>query len=363
MNDTPSSSTPPPAGRATRGNPAGRFERLVRYADPESAAVHEDNDLPRKIATLFLPDTTRSLLSGNDSPDIPFRWSMNPYRGCEHGCAYCYARPSHEYLGLGAGLDFETRILVKHDAANLLRAELARPGWQAELIALSGNTDCYQPAEREFRLTRSLLEVVLEAHQPVTIITKNALVTRDLDLLSALAEQHLVHVAVSLTTLDANLARRMEPRTATPAARLEAIRRLADAGVPTQAMLAPIIPGLNDAEIPSLLQAAQSAGATAAGWMLLRLPLAVEPIFREWLSREYPDKQPRVEALIRSTRAGRMSDSQFGRRGRGQGPYAAQIAQSFRVFAARFELDRPLAPLDHTQFRPPRVVGEQMQLF
>jgi DNA repair photolyase len=255
---------------------------------------------------------------------------------------------------MNAGLDFESRILVKEDAPRLLRKELNRPGWSPEeTIAISGVTDCYQPAERKFRITRGLLEVLLEARQPCGIITKNALVLRDLDLIAQLAGLRLIHVLVTLTTLDAELARVMEPRTATPEARLRAVRELSAAGVPVGVMVAPIVPGLTDEEIPAILSAAAEAGARSAGWQMLRLPLAVEPIFRDWLAGQYPLKRERVEGLIRSVRDGNLSDSQFGRRMCGSGPYAEQIAATFKVFKKRFGLDRRLPELDATHFRPP----------
>jgi DNA repair photolyase len=350
-------------GRAAGVSPANRFERVHAEADFEHLA--EAGELPevRRLHTQFLPDNSRSLITHNDSPDVPFRYSINPYRGCEHGCAYCYARPGHEYLGMNAGLDFETKILVKYDAPDLLRTELGRDGWRGEFIALSGVTDCYQPAEREFRLTRGCLEVALEANQPIGIITKNALVTRDIDVLSELAARNLTHVFISVTTLDAELARTMEPRTATPQARLRAIQELSQAGVPVGVMVAPIIPGINDSEIPAILQAAREAGAQAASYVLLRLPLAVRPIFEEWLMRNYPDKAERVFSLIRSTREGRMNDPQFGSRMRGEGNYAAGIARAFQVFKIKSGLDRSLPPLDSSRFVPPQPARGQMRLF
>lgn len=355
--------TTPAVGRAAGAAPPNRFERVHHEDDLEHLQACDDLPDVRRLPTVFMPDETRRLISTNDSPDVPFRYSINPYRGCEHGCAYCYARPGHEMLGMNAGLDFETRILVKHDAPELLRAELARDDWQAEMIAISGVTDCYQPAERKFRLTRGCLEVMLEARQPLGIVTKNALVLRDLDLLAPLAARNLAHVYISVTTLDDQLARAMEPRTATPQARLRAIRELAGAGVPVGAMVAPIIPGLNDREIPAILEAAREAGARTAGYLLLRLPLAVRPIFEEWLTRSYPDKAQRVLSLIRSTRDGRMNDANFGSRMRGQGPYAEQIAQTIKVFKRKLGLDGPLPPLDSTQFVPPQPTSGQLRLF
>jgi DNA repair photolyase len=264
---------------------------------------------------------------------------------------------------MNAGLDFETRILVKYDAPERLRGELAADGWAGEPITLSGVTDCYQPAERKFRLTRGCLEVMLEARQSVGIITKNGLVTRDLDLLGPLAAQHLVHVYLSITTLDDDLARTMERRTATPQARLRAIRKLSSAGVPVGVMTAPIIPGLNDREIPAILEAAQEAGARSASYVLLRLPYAVRPIFEDWLTRNYPEKADRVLALIRSTREGKLNNYQFGSRMRGQGPSAEQIAQTGKVFKKKYGLDQALPPLDATKFVPPRPRSGQLRLF
>ncbi len=350
-------------GRAAGMAPPNRFERVHSEFDYEQLA--EAADLPdvRRLHTQFLPDMSRSLITKNDSPDVPFRYSINPYRGCEHGCAYCYARPGHELLGMNAGLDFETKILVKYEAPELLRAEFAHDGWQGELIAMSGVTDCYQPAEREFHLTRGCLEVMLDARQPVGIVTKNALVTRDLDLLAPLACENLTHVYISVTTLDADLARTMEPRTATPEARLRAIRELSAAGVPVGVMVAPIIPGINDSEVPAILQAARAAGAQTAGYMLVRLPLAVRPVFEEWLMRNYPDRAERVFSLIRLTRQGRMNDAQFGTRMRGQGNYAAGVARTFAVFKSKFGLDRELPPLDSSKFIPPQPAQGQMRLF
>ncbi len=311
----------------------------------------------------YSPDTSKSIISENDSPDVPFRYSLNPYRGCQHGCSYCYARNSHEYLGFNAGLDFETKILVKHDAPALFRDFLARDAWQPEAITFSGVTDCYQPAEREFRLTRGCLEVALEARQPIGVITKNALVVRDLDLLQRMAALRLVYVNLSITTLDPALARDMEPRTSTPAARLRAIKMLADAGVPARVMTAPIIPGLNDSEIPALLEAARDAGATSAGYVLLRLPLTVEPVFLEWLRRSQPLKAARVEGLIRETRGGKLSQSAWGERMRGSGPIAEQIARLFKVFSQKLGLTKSLPEQDFSQFVPPKPRSGQLRLF
>jgi len=345
-------------------NPPNRFEAVQRQADLD----HVEGD-DEYLATLqqrpveYLIDDSKSIVSENDSPDLGFRFSLNPYRGCQHGCSYCYARNSHEYLGFNAGLDFETKIVVKHDAPRLFRDFLARKAWQTEIVVFSGVTDCYQPAERRFRLTRACLQVALECRQPIGIVTKNALVVRDLDILQPMAAQRLVHVNVSVTSLNPELARVMEPRTSIPAARLRAIRSLSDAGVSVRVMVAPIIPGLNDSEIPAILQAAKEAGASAAGHTLLRLPLSVRPVFLEWLERSQPLKAEKVKSLVRQTRGGKLSSSEWGARLRGTGQVAEQIHQMFRVFQQKLGLDRPLPPLDYSRFRPPEEQTNQLRLF
>jgi DNA repair photolyase len=288
---------------------------------------------------------------------------VNPYRGCSHGCSYCYARPTHEYLGLSAGLDFETKVLVKYRAAELLRSFLARRQWKPETIVFSGVTDCYQPAERQFRLTRGCLEVAAACRQPVGIITKNALVTRDLDLLQKLSAHRAVRVSLSITTLDAKLARRMEPRTSTPEARLRALAELHEAGIPTNVMVAPVIPGLNDSEIPAILQAARQAGAQSAGYVLLKLATTVRDVFLDWLARNYPDRRPRIETMVRSTRDGRLNDSQFGRRQRGTGPVAELIGETFRVWTTKLGFADDVEPLNCDDFRSPRIPRDQLRLF
>ncbi len=353
----------PQKGRSAAGDPPNRFLAVHREADPDAELDPEDDPSQQRVPTQFLPDRSESIVTENDSPDVPFRYSVNPYRGCEHGCSYCYARPSHEYLGLGAGLDFESKIFVKERAPALFARWLAQDGWLPEMICFSGITDCYQPAERKFALTRGCLQVAAEAGQPIGIITKNRLVTRDLDLLAPMAERSLVHVSISVTTLDEQLARRMEPRTSRPTARLEAIRELSRAGVPTRVMVAPVIPGLNDSEIPQILKAAREAGAGAAGHVLLRLSGAVRPVFLEWLARSEPTRATRVEGAIRQTRGGKLNDTQFGRRMRGTGTRAEQIDQTFATFAKRYGLDGALAPFDFSQFRPPHLPGGQLRLF
>lgn len=351
-------------GRGSHVQPANPYLALRTVDDFEHVALDEDflSEVDRP-PTEYLPDDSQSIVAENDSPDVGFRWSVNPYRGCAHGCSYCYARPYHEFLGFSAGLDFETKVLVKHRAPELLRDWLARPSWRPETIAFSGVTDCYQPAEREFQLTRRCLEVAVECRQPIGIVTKNALVTRDLDLLRELAAHRAVRVCVSITTLDAKLARAMEPRTSSPAARLRTIRELADAGIPTQLMLAPVIPGLNDSEIPAILKAARDAGADAAGYVLLKLPTSVREVFLDWLERTYPDRAPRVEALIRATRDGRLHDSQFGRRQVGTGNIAELIADTFSLWRKRLRYPEKSEPLNRDAFRPPAPVSGQLRLF
>jgi DNA repair photolyase len=353
---------PSPHRRGSHLEPPNRFTQIWREIDLDSLDEDELRAI-RNPKTQYLIERGSSIVSSNNSPDIPFHWSINPYRGCIHGCSYCFARPTHEYLGFNAGLDFETKIVVKENAAELFRDFLNRPGWQPEPIALSGVTDCYQPVERQFRLTRGCLEVAVEARQPMSIITKNALVLRDLDLLAELAAHNLVHVAVSVTTLDAALARSMEPRTSIPAARLRAIGALAAAGVPVRVFVAPVIPGLNDSEIPAILQAAREAGAHAAGYQLLRLPLTVAPVFREWLEREQPDRVVRIDGRIRASHDGKLNDSTFGARMRGSGLLAETVRNLFRLFARRYGLAGGLPDHDCTQFRPPRSRSGQAWLF
>lgn len=345
-------------------DPPNRFEKTHREADLTDLEWDQEylSGLDSRPVE-YLADASQSIVSENSSPDVFFRYSLNPYRGCQHGCSYCYARNTHEYLGLNAGLDFETKIIVKHAAPRLFREFLARKGWQPEEVVFSGVTDCYQPAEREFRLTRQCLEVALECRLPIGIVTKNALVVRDLDLLGELAARRLVHANISVTTLDPKLARVMEPRTSIPAARLRAIRALTDAGVPTRVLVAPIIPGLNDSEIPAILGAAQAAGAQSASRVLLRLPLMVEPVFREWLQRTQPLKAQKVEGLIRETREGALNSSQWGTRMSGTGAIAEQIQKVFRLFAEKYGLYGPLPPHNFSQFQPPVAQSGQLRLF
>jgi DNA repair photolyase len=339
-------------GRGTGVLAKGRFERLETfYAQGEA----------RQVETEIYKDTSRSILSTNDSPDLPFRYSLNPYRGCEHGCIYCFARPFHEYLGLSAGLDFETKIFAKPDAARLLREKLSAPSWKPETIVISGVTDCYQPVERELQITRSCMQVLTEFRNPCAIITKNHLVTRDIDLLAPLAQVNAACVTVSLTTLDRELARRMEPRASTPARRLQAIEELSKAGIPVNVNMAPIIPGLTDHEIPQLLRSAAGAGARSAHYTVVRLPHGVKDLFAHWLDEHYPLRKDKVLNHIRDTRGGKLYDAQFGARMTGTGVYADQIAQLFDRVRETLKLNRPFPPLSAAAFRPPRAA--QLSLF
>jgi DNA repair photolyase len=358
-------SLPPPKGRGSPLTPPNRFGGQYAQSDLEHVA-HDEETLAElaNANTVYLPDDSKSIISENDSPDLGFRYSLNPYRGCLHGCSYCYARPTHEYLGLNAGIDFETKIFVKHRAAELFREWLSRDRYEPECVMISGVTDCYQPAEREFRLTRSCLEVALEARQPVTIVTKNALVTRDIDVLSEMARLNIVGVALSVTTLDPSLTHALEPRSSRPEARLRAIRELSQAGIPVRVMAAPVIPGLNDSEIPKILEAAADAGAKSASYILLRLPWTVRPVFQEWLDRTQSEAvRDKIGSLIQHTRGGQWNDSRFGSRFSGQGAIAEQIAATFKVFARRYGLNRDRATLDTSRFRPPIGRSGQLRLF
>jgi DNA repair photolyase len=348
--------TGPMRGRGAGGNPANRFDAIAYEQDE----YIEDDEI-RRPDTQFIPDHAKSVLNKVDSPDIPFRRSLNPYRGCEHGCVYCYARPMHEYVGLSAGLDFETKILVKENAPELLRAELTRPRWEPQVVALSGATDCYQPIEKKLRLTRRCLEVFAEFRNPVGLITKNRLVTRDIDVLQKLAEHDAVSVFISLTTLDTRLNRIMEPRTSLPKQRLDAIRTLTDAGIPTGVMTAPIVPGLNDHEVPMLIEAAVEAGARFAGYVTLRLPHAVAPLFEQWLENHLPDRKDKILNRVRAVRGGKLNDSQFGSRMRGQGFHADQISTLFRVACQHAGIADQQPPLSAAAFRRPQ--RGQLRLF
>ena len=351
-------------GRGAQIDPPNRFER-VHHEDDFEGLADDDDHLQRleERATEYLVDRARTVVSTNDSPDVGFNYSLNPYRGCVHGCAYCYARPTHEFLGFSAGVDFESKILVKEDAPDLFREFLRKPSWRPNPIALSGVTDPYQPAERRFRLTRSCLEIALEARQPISIITKNGLVRRDLDILGPMGKLGLVHVNISLTTLDDDLAADLEPRASLPQIRLRAMTELSEAGVPVRAMIAPIIPGLTDEEVPKLLKAARAAGATQAAMTLVRLPLAVGPIFEDWLRRIRPDRAEKVLSRIKRSHGGKFNAPEFGKRMTGEGPAADQIVGLFRTFRAREGLDGDLPPYNLSDFRPPLPTRGQLHLF
>ena len=367
-------------GRGALSNVSGRFEHITREdfddgwgdgrddewskdQDVDRKQCPDDGDLPPpKLRTTLTPDASRRIISYNDSPDIPFDRSINPYRGCEHGCIYCYARPSHAYLGFSPGLDFESRLVFKPDAATLLRAELARPGYSCAPIALGSNTDPYQPVERDLGITRAVLEVLSECGHPVTIVTKSARVERDIDILRAMAKANRCSVSVSVTTLDRSLARRMEPRASAPHRRLETVRRLAAAGIPTGVMAAPMIPFLNDGELETILEHAREAGALGASYTMLRLPLEIADLFREWLANHYPERADRVMERVRDTRGGRDYDSTFGQRMRGTGPVAELLAKRFRLAVRR--LGFPGFPdLDASGFVPPIPSQGQLPLF
>lgn len=346
-------------GRASAINPAGRFEALARVDVDDGWRSLED--LP-PFKTEVQIEKARTIITHNRSPDISFDRSVNPYRGCEHGCVYCFARPTHAYAGLSAGVDFESRLFVKPDAARLLEKEITRQGYEPRTIAIGTNTDPYQPIEREHLLMRAILEVLERHNHPVGIITKSALVVRDADILGRMAEKGLVRVALSVTTIDRMLARTMEPRASTPTRRLEAIRALSAAGVPTSVMVAPIIPGLNDHEIERVLDAAAAMGAGQAGYVLLRLPPEVAPVFKEWLLRHYPERYRHVMGLVRSMRGGKDYDSDWGKRMSGTGPYAWQIARRMEIARKRLGLSARGKPLRTDLFLKPRPAAEQLTL-
>jgi len=345
-------------GRGTAWNPPNRFEPIDFV--PDWDVLDPDEPGPR---TQFLRDASKSIISRNDSPDIPFTASVNPYRGCEHGCIYCFARPTHEYLGFSPGLDFETKILVKEDAPALLRRELASARWEPQTIAMSGITDCYQPIERKLRITRGVLEVLAEFRNPVSIVTKNHLVTRDIDLLGEMAAIDAAQVNYSVTSLDEKLQRVMEPRTSTPKRRLEAIEALAKAGVPVRVLVAPVVPGLTDHEMPAILRAVADAGATAASFIPLRLPYAIKDLFEQWLEAHFPDRKDKVLNRIREIRGGKLNDPNFGTRMQGQGIFAEQMRILFDAAARKAGLDKKLPELTTEHFRRPHDKRGQMGLF
>ncbi|PWL19157.1 radical SAM protein [Falsochrobactrum shanghaiense] len=347
-------------GRGAGINPTGRFEPVTRQEFDDGWATLEE--LPA-FKTQVQVEKPRTIITRNDSPDIGFDRSINPYRGCEHGCIYCFARPTHSYMGLSAGLDFEARLFAKPDAPRLLERELAKPGYQPKTIAIGTNTDPYQPIEKQWRIMREILEVLEAANHPVGIVTKSALVVRDIDILGRMAEKGLARVALSVTTLDAKLARSMEPRAATPTLRLQAIRKLNDAGIPTSVMMGPVIPGINDHEIERILDAAYAQGAREAGYVLLRLPLEVAPLFKDWLLRNYPDRYRHVMSLVRSMRDGKDYDAEWGKRMRGTGPYAWQIGRRFEIAARKLGLNKRRTALRTDLFAPVEKGGKQLSLF
>jgi DNA repair photolyase len=346
-------------GRGAASNSTGRFEKTQTQPDLSDAGWLEDEDV-RPLKTEFFKDNSKSVVAHNDSPDIPFTFSINPYRGCEHGCVYCYARPTHEFLGLSAGLDFESKIFVKERAPELLRERLMKKNWQPQMIAMSGVTDCYQPAEKKFELTRRCLQVLAEFKNPVGIITKNRLVTRDIDILAPMAAEKLVCVYISITTLDAELARTMEPRTSSPRGRLEAIEKLALAGVPVGVNVAPVVPGLTDHEMPLILRAAHDAGAQFAGFVPLRLPYSVKDLFVEWLEKNRPERKEKVLSAIREIRGGELNNARFGERMAGEGPIAQNMAEMFKVFSAKFGFNKSRMEFNTSAFCRPT---DQLSLF
>ena len=347
-------------GRGAASNPPCRYDRTTAHPVDDGWGSLDD-DLP-PLETTVQVDATRSIIATNDSPDVPFDRSINPYRGCEHGCVYCFARPTHAFLGLSPGQDFETRLFAKPDAPALLEQELRRPGYRCRVIALGTNTDPYQPIERAHRITRGVLEVLAAYEHPVGVVTKSALILRDVDVLAPMAARRLARAYLSVTTLDRDLSRRLEPRAATPRRRLETIRKLTAAGIPTGVLVAPVIPALNDGEIEAILAAAAEAGATSASYVLLRLPLEVKDLFKEWLAVHAPLKAGHVMSLVRQMRGGRDYDSTWGRRMTGQGAYAEMIGKRFRVACRRLGLGRRDWSLDTSRFRPPPRPGDQLSL-
>jgi DNA repair photolyase len=343
-----------PHGRGAAGNTEMRFTEVQMEYDP--------GEEPAKVATKFFRDDSQSIITRHDSPDLGFNASLNPYRGCEHGCAYCYARPTHEYLGFSAGVDFESRIMVKEKAPDLLRAELSRPKYVPQAVGLSGVTDCYQPVERKLEITRGCLKVLAECRHPVSMITKNFLITRDADLLAELARYGAAAACLSVTSLDADLARKLEPRAASPRQRLEAVRILAQAGVPVGVNIAPIIPGLNDSEVPAIMEAAREAGAVFVGYTVVRLPFAVKEVFALWLEEHFPLMKEKVLGRIRETQGRTLSHGEFGKRLHGEGVWAEQIRQIFEVSKKRVKMPETRIQLSAQHFRRP-AVGGQLELF
>ncbi len=349
------------AGRGTSLNHSGRFEAFSTLAVDDGWAG-DDDPLP-VLRTQVSEEVARSAITYNRSPDLPFDRSINPYRGCEHGCIYCFARPSHAYLGLSPGLDFETRLIARPGAADVLRRELAAKRYQVAPIAIGTNTDPYQPIEKEHQIMRRLLELLSEVNHPVAIVTKGSLIERDIDILSDMAARGLARVGISVTTLDAKLARLMEPRVPSPKRRLQMIARLSEAGIPVRVMASPMVPALTDPELEAILEAGRDAGAQSASWIMLRLPREVSPLMQDWLAQHYPDRAGRIMARLREMHGGKEYDANWHRRMRGEGPYAEIIAQRFNLAVKRLGLSTLLPPMRCDLFRPPRQASDQMDLF
>ncbi len=348
-------------GRGARSNATGRYETQLRETFDDGWTP--DDEAPAPLKTTVSPEKAKVIITHNDSPDVGFSASINPYRGCEHGCTYCYARPAHAYMGLSPGLDFETKLFFKPEAARLLEAELAKPRYKPELIHIGGNTDPYQPQERTLRVTRGVIEVLLKHQHPFSIITKSALIVRDLDLLADAARMNLTRVAISITSLDRKLSRSMEPRAAAPEKRIEAVKRLTDAGVPVTVMFAPCIPGLNDHEMEAVLERAAEAGASGAGYVALRLPMEIKDLFREWLETDHPDRARKVMSLVRQMRGGKDYDAQWGSRMKGEGPIGELMSARFKAAQKRYGLNQRWGELDMSRFRVPPKSGDQIDLF
>ena len=349
-------------GRGTGLNPPNRFERLYIDENDDSVEYRDDwEEDERKIKTIFYKDDSRTIIAKNNSPDVFFDYSFNPYRGCEHGCVYCYARPTHEYLGFSSGIDFETKIMIKENAHELLRKELEKKNYKPKLIMFSGDTDCYQPIERKLKITRQALEVCLEYRNPVALITKNSLVLRDLDILREMAELKIVTVTLSMTTLNKELASKMEPRTSTPERRLMTIEKLAENEIPVGVNVAPIIPGLNDEEIPGILKQSAAHGAIYAGYTLLRLPYSIKELFINWLEREFPDRKEKILNKIKEMRRGKLNESEFGKRFRGEGEQVDTIKKLFRLSCSKYGLNKRVTGLTTSHFR--HRSGMQLEMF
>lgn len=350
--------------RGAVSNPEGRFETIKRETFVDDWDFHDDEETLPTLETTLIRENTNSIITSNDSPDIGFEKSINPYRGCEHGCIYCYARPAHAYMNLSPGLDFETKIFYKDNAASVLENELRKKNYVCKPIMLGANTDPYQPAESKLKITRSILETLNQYHHPVAVITKNSLIERDIDILSAMAKRNLAKVAVSITTLSIQLKQSLEPRTSTPKARLNIIRQLSAAGIPVRVMAAPMIPMINDCELEKILQSAKEAGALYAGYTFIRLPYEVKDLFKEWLAKHYPDRAEHVMSLIKQMRGGKEYDSTFGKRMRGQGEFANLLSARFAIACKRFKLNVIPSPmLDTTQFVVPKPMSNQLDLF